>query len=47
MIEVGAGITIAAGITLGDVPAFVVVYYFITEDDLQLITENDFNLIEE
>jgi hypothetical protein len=45
MIEVGAGITIGAGITLGDVPAFETVYYFITEDDQQLITENDFNLI--
>jgi len=47
MIEVGAGITFGAGITLGNVPAFETVYYFITEDDVFLITENDFNLIQE
>jgi hypothetical protein len=47
MIEIGAGITIGPGIILGDTPAFIVVYYFVTEDDQQLITENDLNLIEE
>jgi hypothetical protein len=47
MIEVGGGITIGAGITLGDEPAVVTVYYFTTEDGSFLITQNDFNLIAE
>jgi hypothetical protein len=47
MIEVGGGITIGAGITLGDEPALVTVYYFTTEDGNFLITQNDFNLIAE
>jgi hypothetical protein len=47
MIEVGAGITFGAGITLGNEPAIVTIYYFVTEDDSLLITQNDFNLIAE
>jgi hypothetical protein len=47
MIEVGGGITIGAGVTVGDEPALVTVYYFTTEDGSFLITQNDFNLIAE
>ena len=47
MIEVGAGITIGPGIVLGQVPVFVTVTDFITEDSLYLIDESGNNFIEE
>jgi hypothetical protein len=47
MIEVGAGITIGPGITLGQVPVFVTITDFISEDNLYLITEFGDNFIEE
>ena len=45
MIEIQGGITIGAGITIGNVPVFF--NFFITEDDNFLISETDQNFIEE
>jgi hypothetical protein len=48
MIEVGAGITIGPGITLGNVPVFVSITDFVTEDGLNfLVDESNNNFIEE
>ena len=47
MIEVEGGITIGPGITLGNVPVFVVVNYFITEDSNQLTSQSGDDFIEE
>jgi hypothetical protein len=48
MIEVGAGISIGPGITLGDVPVFVTITQFITEDSANfLVDQSDNNFIEE
>ena len=34
MIEIGAGIIVGPGITIGDKPVFVVITNFVTEDGL-------------
>lgn len=47
MIEVGAGIVIGPGITLGQVPAIVIITDFITETGVYLVSESDDNFIEE
>ena len=47
MIEVGGGILIGPGITLGQVPVFVTITDFITEDSLYLVSESNDNFIEE
>lgn len=45
-IEIGGGIQIGPGILIGDYTELVPVF-FITEDNNQLVTENDQQLIEE
>ena len=47
MIEVGGGITIGPGVTLGQVPVFVTITDFISEDNNYLVSESDYNFIEE
>jgi len=47
MIELGAGITVGAGIIIGDVPVFFTPVFFITEDENFLISETNQNFIEE
>lgn len=47
MIEVGGGISIGPGVTLGQVPVFVTITDFITEDNNYLVSESDYNFIEE
>jgi hypothetical protein len=47
MIEVGGGITIGPGIVLGQVPVFVTITDFITEDNNYLVSESGYNFIEE
>lgn len=47
MIEVGGGISIGPGIALGQVPVFVTITDFITEDSLYLVSESDDNFIKE
>ena len=47
MIEIGGGISIGPGITLGQVPVFVTITDFITEDSLYLVSESNDNFIEE
>jgi hypothetical protein len=47
MIEVGGGITIGPGITLGQPGIPGVIIDFITEDDFYLTSETGLNFIEE
>jgi hypothetical protein len=48
MIEVGGGISIGPGITLGAVPVFVTITEFITEDSANFfVDQSDNNFIEE
>ena len=47
MIEIGAGISIGPGITIGQVPVFVTITDFITEDSNYLVSESGDNFIEE
>ena len=47
MIEIGPGITVGSGITIGQIQAFVLITDFITEDNLYLTSESGDNFIEE
>lgn len=47
MIEIEGGITIGPGISIGNVPAFVVINEFITEDGNYLVSQTNDNFIEE
>lgn len=48
MIEIGNGITIGAGITIGDVPVFIVTNFFVTQNGVDnLVTETNDPFIEE
>jgi len=48
MIEIGNGITIGAGITIGPVPVFVVTNFFVTQNGVDnLVTETNDPFIEE
>jgi hypothetical protein len=48
MIQIGGGIEIGAGITIGSVPVFIVTNFFVTQNDVDnLVTETDDPFIEE
>lgn len=48
MIEIGGGIEIGAGITLGDVPAIIQYDYFVTQNGVDnLVTQNNDPFVEE
>lgn len=48
MIEIGGGIEIGQGITIGPVPVFVVTNYFVTQNGVDnLVTETGDPFIEE
>lgn len=47
MIEIQGGITIGPGISIGPTPVFAVITDFITEDNLNLVSETGQQFIEE
>lgn len=47
MIEIQGGITIGPGIVIGPTPVFVVITDFITEDNINLVSETNQQFIEE